>query len=369
MGATTSPRCKHFGECGGCAFQDREYPGEQLSMKRRILNGLFGGEVEILPSPKPYEYRNRMDFVCAFGRIGLRKRGRFREVVEIERCRLLPARAAELFTRLKETSRRENIPDFNYLNHQGYLRYITIRVAEFTEDIMVNFVTATDEDRLLPLVEAARREACSVNWIVQGGAADVNFGPVKKCFGRSFFTEKAGGCRYRAGPNTFTQNNASLTPALLEYVKSNVQGRILDLYCGMGTFSLYVADRAKEVLGVELEGESICFAHENLALNQIQNVHFIAGDVRKWLIENEKKEWFHTIIADPPRSGLGGKIARKILRMAPQRLIVVSCNPKMLEEDLRTFKDAYWLEAIRGFDMFPQTPHMEVVGVLERRGI
>ena len=153
MSTITLPRCKHFGQCGGCAFQDREYPQEQLELKKKSLEDLFGRPVEVTPSRKTYEYRNRMDFVCAFGKIGLRKKGRFNQVVEIDQCHLLPDRAADLFRLLKEKIRGNGIPDFNYLNHQGYLRYITLRVPANTPDIMVNFVTATEEEKLLPLLE------------------------------------------------------------------------------------------------------------------------------------------------------------------------------------------------------------------------
>lgn len=365
MDTTATPRCPHFGQCGGCAFQDVPYPG-QLSAKQASLKEWLGSEVEVVPSPKPYGYRNRMDFVCAFGRIGLRRRGRHDEVVEIDRCHLLPERASDFFQTLKALVRSNGIPDFNYMIHRGYLRYITIRAAENTPDLLVNFVTASDDERILSVLEEAAKTAVSVNWIVQGGLADLNYGPIKQCLGRPYFTEKAGERTFHAGPNTFVQNNASLAPTLLDFVRGHVAGRTLDLYCGMGAITLSVADRAESVLGVELEGESIGFAGENLALNGVKNASFLASDTKKWLIEHEKEGGFDTIIIDPPRSGLGGKVARKILRMAPKRIIYVSCNPKMLAEDLKTFESAYRVTALKGFDMFPQTPHVEAVGVMER---
>jgi 23S rRNA (uracil-5-)-methyltransferase RumA len=366
MSTTTLPRCKHFGQCGGCAFQDRAYLREQLELKKKSLESLFGRPVEVVPSPLAYGYRNRMDFVCAFGKIGLREKGRFNRVVEIDQCLLLPDRAADLFRLLKEGVRANGIPDFNYLNHQGYLRYITLRVAANTPDIMVNFVTATEEEKLMPLLEIARDLASSINWIVQPALADLSYGPIWKSFGQPFFTEKAGPRVYCAGPNTFTQNNALLAPCLFEYIRGHVEGRVLDLYCGMGAISLYVADGVKEVIGVEQEGEALKYAAENRRINGIDNVSFISADVRQYLVENEKTEKFDTVIIDPPRSGLGAKVARKILRMGPKRIVYVSCNPKALAEDLETFIQHYDLEEVRGFDMFPQTPHVEGVIILNK---
>ncbi|OGS35021.1 MAG: 23S rRNA (uracil-5-)-methyltransferase RumA [Elusimicrobia bacterium RIFOXYB2_FULL_49_7] len=362
-----APLCPHFGECGGCLYQDKSYPEEQIGLKLNALQQLFNREVPITPSPEAYGYRNRMDFVCAFGKIGFRKRGTHNQVVEVEQCYLLPKRVAHLFQILKETVREYGIPDFNYLNHQGYLRYITLRVACYSEDVMVSFVTANDDPLLMPLVEAAKPYATSINWIVQSGLADVNYGPVKTHFGQPYFVEKAGDKTYHAGPNTFAQNNAMLTRPLFDQIRDKVSGRTLDLYCGMGAISLYVAERASEVLGVELEGEAIRFAAENQTLNRVQNIRFLAHDVRKWLIENEKKEWFETIILDPPRSGMSQKLCRKVLRMAPTRIIYVSCNPKMLAEDMKAFEPAFTLDSLVAFDMFPQTPHVETVAVFSKK--
>src|SRR3989339_493610 len=147
-----APLCPHFGECVGCLYQDKSYPEEQIGLKLNALQQLFNREVPITPSPEAYGYRNRMDFVCAFGKIGFRKRGTHNQVVEVEQCYLLPKRVAHLFQILKETVREYGIPDFNYLNHQGYLRYITLRVACYSEDVMVSFVTANDDPLLMPLV-------------------------------------------------------------------------------------------------------------------------------------------------------------------------------------------------------------------------
>lgn len=366
----TAPRCPFFGLCGGCSFQDIPYPEGQIDLKKKKLAELFGREIDITPSPSAYEYRNRMDFVCAFGRIGFRRKGRFNEVVDLTECHLLPIRFQPIFTRIRDTIRELCIPDYDYLTHQGYLRYVVLRVAANTKDLMASFVTASDDDKIRPVMEAALAAgATSVHHLVHAGLSDISYAPIHCTLGNPAILEKIGSKTYRMGPNTFFQNNAVLAENLFDIVKSNVSGRVLDLFCGAGAISLYVADRAEKVLGIEREGESIRFAMENRELNSISNAEFLCQDAGEWLKTGPEPNAFQTLIIDPPRSGLGGKIAKRIAKREFEKIIYVSCNPNSFKDDLTFLGDKYRLEELLAFDMFPQTPHIETVGILKKTQI
>jgi 23S rRNA (uracil-5-)-methyltransferase RumA len=366
MDYTTPPRCPHFQTCGGCLYQDIAYPEGQLDIKKKALNSVLGREVEIIPSPRAYGYRNRMDFVCAFSGVGLRARGRHDRVVDVRECHLISERAGQLLRGLKEGIEKYGIQDYDYLKHQGYLRYIVFRMPAHTKDLMVSFITADTSDVIMPLKDLAFQNATSVNWLVNNGLADTSFGTVHQFLGQSHFTEQIGGFRFRAGPNTFTQNNAYLTQALFDYIKAHVKEKVLDLFCGMGAISLYVSGQAENVFGIEREQESARFAHENKALNKVENADFVCEDVKKWLMANKGRE-FQTIILDPPRAGIGRKTIKHLLKLPAETIIYVSCNPKTFKEDMVFLQEQYDLQEVRGFDMFPQTPHVEIAGIMAKK--
>lgn len=363
----TAPRCPYFGLCGGCSFQDLPYPEGQISLKQKKLHELFDREIDILPSPIAYEYRNRMDFVSAFGRIGFRRKGRFNEVVDLAECHLLPHRFLPVFTKIRASVREHCIQDYDYLTHKGYLRYVVLRVAAQTNDLMVSFVTATDDEQIRPVMERALEAgATSVHHLVHAGLSDISYAPVHCTLGAPAISEKIGLRTYRMGPNTFFQNNAVLAAPLFDFVKANASGKVLDLFCGAGAISLYIADRAEKILGIEREGESITFAQENKTLNNINNVDFLCMDAGEWLKTGPASGEFQTLIIDPPRSGLGGKIAKRITKRDFQRILYVSCNPNSFKDDMQFLSPTYAIKEIKAFDMFPQTPHVEMVGILEK---
>lgn len=361
----TTPECSHFGSCGGCLYQNIPYE-EQVVQKEEKLKETLGVAVSVTPSPISYNYRNRMDFVSAFGKIGFRVRGQYKTVVDLKECHLLPQRFLPLFLKLKEAVVEYNIPQYDYLKHKGYLRYIVFRVAANTDDLLVSFVTATEEELIKPLIVIAKEEATSVNWLVHEGVSDLSSGRVYKTYNKDHITEKIGDIVYKIGANTFFQNNGFLCNQLFDEVRKNVEGRVLDLFCGTGAISLYVADKAESVFGVELVQESIEMAEENCLTNNISNCRFLTANVAEWIKTEAGLSNYDTIIVDPPRIGLGGKICRRISRLNMKKIIYVSCNPSTLRDDIAFLGDNFELTSIKGFDMFPQTPHIECVAVLKK---
>ncbi len=361
---SAEPACEHFRECGGCLFQDISYD-LQLALKLEYLNSLFSDIArieEIVPSA-PYGYRNRMDFVTAFGKIGLRKAKRYRHVIDIRACAIMQEKSNTLFQKLRCLV--SGIEDYDYVHHNGYLRYIVVRQGYFSGQTMVNFVTAIPEDRLSPFIGAVVNEADSSSLLYNDSFADTSFGNEYSTLKRGYITEVFDGIRYHITPNAFFQSNSPVARELYRRVKKIAAGKsILDLFCGAGTIGLFIADAASRVTGVEISPESIAAAEENRMMNNIGNVQFVCGDARQFLSENTIG--CDTVIIDPPRGGLHPKSVRLLAERAPGRIAYISCNPPLLKEDL-TILHNYSIESITAFDMFPQTPHIELLALLCRK--
>ncbi|HID55136.1 TPA: 23S rRNA (uracil(1939)-C(5))-methyltransferase RlmD [Candidatus Poribacteria bacterium] len=367
------PVCSHFGRCGGCYMQDISYE-DQLRMKLLFLKELFEDRFElegiVIPSPQSLYYRHRMDFVCAFGRIGLRRRGNYAEVVDLSECHLISRRAFDLLRFVKVRVKELGIKDYDFLEHQGFLRYVVLREAKFTDELMAIFTSASPPDvrqreNLIQLMKETEGRSESVYWLKHEGLSDHSYGDPILNLGTSHIIEKVGPYRFTIKPDVFYQSNPLLIWKAYEDIKEWVYGKVLDLYCGIGTISIYISDACDHVTGVEISSSSVRTAEENAALNGVENVRFHASDVGEYLKRNVK---FDVIIIDPPRPGLSRKIIKRIKRIGPDRIVYMSCNPVTQFEDLKRLCDEYELERpIRAYDMFPQTYHVETLAVLKRR--
>jgi len=366
-----TPRCQHFGECGGCLFQDVPYE-EQVAVKEKKLQELYNRTVSIVPSPSSYQYRTRMDFVTAFGKIGLRPRCDYRRVVNINRCELLSDRSNKILEQVRALIKEFDIQDYDYLSHRGFLRYLIIRET-MKEENMVIFVTCSPDDELHSRFESFIDKLLCFNgnsiqslyWLVQDRKSDVSYGePLLYC-GSPYIVEEIEDYRFQIGPNTFFQGNTRIAAQCFLEIRRHTSGkRILDLYSGIGVIDVLLASCDREIVGVELSSESVNLAKQNADLNEIQNASFICSDVRSYL-RNDESLW-DTIVLDPPRSGAGRRIMKKISEKKPDRILYMSCNPRTHWDDVQ-FLDEYNLTYIKAFDIFPQTPHVEVVSVLERK--
>ncbi|MHC4548196.1 MAG: 23S rRNA (uracil(1939)-C(5))-methyltransferase RlmD [Planctomycetota bacterium] len=351
--------CRHFGSCGGCATQDVPY-AEEIRRKEAALRELFGRAVPVGPSPREFHYRTRMDYVYAWGKLGLRKRGDPRGVLDLDECLLVSARAFETVLKVKEAIHRHDLRSYSYVAKKGYLRYVTVREAPVAGQLMLIFLTNGPDPAVRVLLEEAEAWAEAVVWSVTERRADLSSGEVKEHRGRDWIEERIGDVRYRFGANSFFQANPWQTEALYRHVSARVQGRTTDLFCGVGGFALFVAPHAADVNGVDHSEEAIAFARQNAELNG-RAVRFEAQDARAFLREHR----CDTLILDPPRAGLGLKCLRQVLRAAPARILYVSCNPKLLAAELPQF-EGYVVQELQGFDLFPKTPHVEVVATLVR---
>lgn len=354
--------CSHFPQCGGCFMQDIPYD-KQLDVKRDYFNSIFEGvaEADRIFSSEPYGYRNRMDYVCAFGRIGLREAGRYKTVIDIHSCPINQEKSDKLFNIAREAV--AGIEDYDYLHHSGYLRYIITRQGFFSGETMLSFVVASRDSRLNSAVEKLSALTDSVNIIFNDGMADLSFGEVIESYKKNYIEEVFDGIKYRIRPNSFFQSNSRVALEVYRRIRENVNGKVLDLYSGVGSISLFAAEKAESVTGVEFVEEAVESAKENSSINGINNVKFICDDSHKYVKENGIV--CDTLVLDPPRSGMHPKLLKLINECGPERIIYMSCNPSVFRLELDMLTN-YKVKSFDLFDMFPQTPHMESLSVIER---
>lgn len=359
----TEPACRHFGKCGGCMFQNISY-GNQLLLKKEYVNHIFEGVLavdKVYPS-SPYEYRNRMDYVCAFGKTGLRERGFYKFVVDIESCPLLQKNSLDLYETMRPLIK--SVEGYDYLKHDGYLRYVTLRQSKFTGETMVNFVVSQKENRLADIIKSIHEKAGSISILYNNGLADSNFGSIFMEIKKGYITEDFDGVKFMITPNSFFQSNSSAALDMYRKIKSEVSGNVLDLYCGVGSITLYCADKAENILGVEISDEAVIAAEKNRDINSIKNADFTCSDSYDFLKSIDLK--FSTLILDPPRSGLNPKMIKYINDINPEKIIYMSCNPPVFKTEIGMFEN-YRIDEFLAFDMFPQTPHLETLAVMRKK--
>jgi tRNA (uracil-5-)-methyltransferase len=359
----TAPACPHFGQCGGCLFQDMDY-GDQLALKQQMVNDALQGiaAVDSVHPSDPYRYRGRMDMVTAFGRIGLRRRGSFRAVVDVTACSIMQEKSDRLYQKVRPLL--EAVEGYDYLRHEGYLRYAVLREARYTGQVMLNFVVAEKENRLSAVIDGIIDETDSVSIIHHGGLADLSYGDIMETVKIGYIEESFDGIRYRITPNSFFQSNAEIAMLMYGRIRDHARGSVLDLCSGVGSISLFIAGAADRVTGIEMNPEAVEIARTNKSINDIGNVEFICGDAGGFL--KNAAGSYDTIVMDPPRAGMQKGVMESIDRMNAGKIVYMSCNPKTFRDDVAVLRN-YAVESVEAFDMFPQTPHVELLGILKPR--
>lgn len=367
------PACAHFGVCGGCAWQHIDYAAQRqlkLDQIRERLSALdLCPEEESLclePSP-PYAYRNRMDFIWWHdGRFGLRERGKWFSVVDLHECRLLPEEVMHTALEVNRRARALGLP-FRDAKHQTPgLRYLVVRRGIFTGDLMVNFVS--DPMDLPASLWEGLEGVTSVYQLVNDNLEnDLSDGIPARLWGNPSYQERILDRIFEVGPRSFFQPNPAVAEKMAAYVRDRVnhrerRGGLLDLYCGIGLFSVCLADLFDHVTGVENNPEAVHWARINAAGLPIS---FVAEDAETWLARPRRE--FDTLLVDPPRTGLPPRVIQAVLGQLFPNIVYVSCNPGRGLEDIAALAPHYRLHSARLFDQFPQTPHVELIAFLVRR--
>ena len=377
--------CAHYPACGGCRFQDLDYE-QQLEAKRtqveealRRIAGIAEPPLEpIVPALERFRYRNKLEY--SFTQLedgptlGVHRAGRWDEVLEIEECWLTTDLGNAIRNAVRDWAREEKLQAYDQATGEGYLRHLVYREGRNTGQVLVQLVTAPGERfETGYLVEVLRRfpEVRSIHWSINDTPAEVTNLPTRLLWGEDAIEEELNGLRFRVRPNAFLQTNTAMAETLYT-LAGDAAGltrteTLYDLYCGIGTIGLVLAGRALTVWGVDISEESIACALENADLNGITNAAFFAGNVGQSLEELAERAGPPDVaVVDPPRAGLAGKALRRIGRLAPPRLVYVSCNPTTLAGDTKQLAVdwGYRLVHATPVDMFPHTPHVETVALL-----
>jgi 23S rRNA (uracil1939-C5)-methyltransferase len=380
--------CAHYPACGGCRFQDLAYATQVAAKEQQVLDALqrIGGMADpplepILPAEEVFHYRNKLEYsFTATDRgaaLGFHRAGRWDEVLEIERCWLTTDLGNDLREVVREWARAHRLEPYDQEHHRGYLRHLVVREGRNTGQALVQLVTAPGELRFGDdLVDRLRAfpEVRSIHWSVNETPAEITNLPTQLVWGEEAIEEELGGLRFRVRPNAFLQTNTGMAERLYglahEYAALSGGETVYDLFCGIGTIGLTLAGEALTVWGVDVSEESVACAIENAELNGVSNAAFFAGEVGRSLEElADRAGRPDVVVVDPPRSGLSGKAARRLGRLEAPRIVYVSCNPTTLAGNVKELaRDwGYRLVRARPVDMFPHTPHVETVALLERR--
>ena len=399
------PRCSHFGECGGCRWQHLDY-NEQVRWKGIHVRDAFQriGKIEIgellpaLPAENQYYYRNKMEFSFGDSRwltadqiaggeefdrsfaLGLHVPGRYDKILDVDRCYLQSELSNAILTRVREQALAFDAKPFSTKTHEGFLRNLVVRHAQNAQQTMLILVTSAPEstgdqkllqwfDRELPGEFPA---VTTTIHALNTSKSSVAVGEPRIMHGEGFITETLLGVHFRISPFSFFQTNTRQAERLfsiaLEYASPTGDQRIWDLYCGAGSISLCAAQRAAHVTGIELNKTAIEDARANAMRNNINNVTFIADDMKNaaadLLARSERPD---TIIVDPPRAGMHPDVVKALPEFGADTIVYVSCNPTTQARDCAILDEHYQIERMQPVDMFPNTYHIESVARLVRR--
>ncbi|HEY2334342.1 MAG TPA: 23S rRNA (uracil(1939)-C(5))-methyltransferase RlmD [Solirubrobacterales bacterium] len=365
--------CVHEGEpCPGAPWQGLAYESqlthkrEQVNEALRRIGGLDGFELEeIEPALEQWRYRNKLEY--SFGErdgeptLGFHARGRWDLVVDVDDCQLASERGNAARNAIRDWARSELVPAYDPRSREGILRNLVVREGWRTGQIQTRLVTSAANFPKPPV---------DLHTAIEGDSGGTN-GPTG-VLGEERLREELSGLRLEMSHGAFFQTNTEMAERLYavaaEHAGLSGSERVFDLYCGIGTIGLTMAKRAGEVWGIEIVAEAIADAERNAENNKIENARFIAGSARtgvRPLIEQAGKP--DVVVIDPPRAGLSQKIVRRVIECEAQKIVYVSCNPTTLAPNASQLVEAgYALRRVKPVDMFPQTPHIECVALLEK---
>lgn len=383
----TEAPCQHFELCGGCVWQHWTYEGQLKHKTEQVKNALQaeGIDAELvldtIGMDDPWHYRNKMEFTFSpEGNIGMHEQGNFRKIIPLETCLIAGRNMVDGMLEVSEWVKEFGLKGYDKDAHEGLLRHLMVRESFATGEMMLAlFATKTPDGELASavenLVERITKKFPNVKsllWLVNTDWADrTQSEDTHLLAGRDFIYDEMAGYRYRLWFDTFFQTNPKqaqkLVDLALEMGKPQEDEKMIDLFCGVGTFSLPFAARVKELAGIEIVETSIESAKRNAVDNDLHNTTFLARDARRGLDEMREHFGFADILlVDPPRCGAGGKVMRRIGRSQPKRIVYVSCNPDTFATDITELLPfGYTLKTVQSVDLFPHTVHVELVALLE----
>lgn len=394
--------CEHFGVCGGCKWQMLPYEkqlhykqkqvGDQL---KRIGKIALPEMMPILGSAENTFYRNKLEFTFSNKRwltydevdkgqeivtpdaLGFHVPGLFDKVIRINKCWLQPEPSNKIRNFIYEYATKNKLRFFDIREQKGFLRTLIIRTSSTGETMLIVTFFHEDADKRIALLEAVKNEfpeITSLLYVINPKGNDtITDQKIELFSGREYILEEMEGLQFKIGSKSFYQTNSDQAYNLYKIARDFAQltgaETVYDLYTGTGTIANFVAKSAKKVVGIEYVPEAIEDAKVNSNLNNIKNTSFFAGDMKDVLDESFVMEQGSpdVIITDPPRAGMHADVIQTILKIAPDRIVYVSCNPATQARDIAIMDEFYQIEKIRPVDMFPHTHHVENVVLLTKK--
>ena len=377
-------KCKITKKCGGCQFQGMAYQ-EQLKRKQKQEEKLLGRFCKVNPiigMDQPYYYRNKVHAVFDRDRKGNIISGTYREgthqVVAVEDCLIEDEKSQEIIRTIRGMLKSFKMKTYDEDTGYGLLRHVLVRRGFTTGEIMVVLALGSP---ILPsknnFVKALRKEHPEITTVVlnvNDKKTSMVLGEKEKTiYGPGYIRDVLCGCTFRISPKSFYQVNPVQTEVLyqtaIRFADLSGKETVIDAYCGIGTIGLIAAKHAKKVIGVELNQDAVRDARMNAKENSITNVRIYQGDAGRFMVEMaEEKQKADVVFMDPPRAGSDERFLSSVVRLAPKKVVYVSCNPQTLARDLKYLvKQGYEVRKIQPVDMFPFCDHCETVCFLTRK--
>ncbi len=398
----TEPRCEHFGVCGGCKWQHTSYKAQLYYKEKTVRDAIEriakddGTKVlPILPCEDIYYYRNKMEYTFCNSRwiseeevesgaeitnrnaAGFHRPGVFNKVVDLKTCHLQENLGNEIRLFLRDYSLSKGYSFFDYANNVGLMRNVTLRNSTTGEWMVTVVFRDNDEDAIEDVMVTLKDKfpaITSLFYVINQKKNDTLYDQEHLLYhGNPKMEEVLGSIRYNIGPKSFFQTNSAQAKNLFdlaaEFADIQASDIVYDLYTGLGSIALYIANQCKEVYGIEEIPQAIEDAKENQALNDIQNATFFAGDCKEILTIDfmEKYGKPNVVITDPPRAGMHETVVKTLLHIESPKIVYISCNPATQARDLVLLGEKYDLIKVKPVDMFPHTQHIESVALLKLR--
>lgn len=398
------PRCSHANTCGGCTWQHISYK-DQLEFKEQQVRdhmeriaGLDPSIVQpIVGCDQEFYYRNKMEYSFGTRRwlsdeeirrdeyvddsgfsAGLHAPGRFDKILNLNECHLQNPISYQILDKVRQYCIDHQIPAYDTIHNTGFIRNLVVRTSHNSDDLMVNLVTYTNDPEKINnlsdhLIDAFPVITTIVNNIndrhnptASGRYENILYGP-------GYITDSIGHYTFKIHANAFFQTNTPQAEKLYgitrDFAEPGPRDLLFDLYCGVGTLSLFMSDAVRQVMGIELSEIAIQNARFNAGENKVENVDFVLGDMKDTFHGPFLKETGQPtcIITDPPRAGMHPDVVRQLCEINVPRLVYVSCNPSTMARDLKELNEFYHVDKVQPVDMFPQTYHIEAVARLTHK--
>ncbi|MBQ4804499.1 23S rRNA (uracil(1939)-C(5))-methyltransferase RlmD [Aquimarina sp. MMG015] len=396
------PLCSHFGTCGGCKWQFMGYEHQLNYKEQEVINNLTRlGKIElpevtpILGSEDQFLYRNKMEFSFSDSRwltldeiqsdteiknrnaLGFHIPGMWDKILDIDKCHLQEDPSNAIRNKIKTFATENDLSFYNARKQSGFLRTLMMRIVSTGEImVLVQFFHEDVEKRtlLLDYIVSEFPEITSLQYVINSKGNDTIYDQKVICYhGKDHIEEEMEGLRFKINAKSFYQTNSKQAYELYKVTRdfAGLTGNelVYDLYTGTGTIAQFVAKKAKKVIGVEAVPEAIADAKENAKHNNIDNVEFYVGDMKKvftsdFIATHGQPE---VVITDPPRDGMHKDVVGQLLNISPNKIVYVSCNSATQARDLSLLDSTYKVSKVQPVDMFPQTHHVENVVLLEKR--